>query len=50
MRSTPSSPPGGPTRSCDGDAKLAIATIDRIVDLLTEAPEINEFKHTTVPR
>jgi len=34
----------------DGDAKLAIATIDRIVDLLAEVPEINEFKHTTISR
>jgi hypothetical protein len=33
----------------DGDSQLALRTITRIVDLLTGWPELNEFKHTTVP-
>jgi hypothetical protein len=33
-----------------GDDKLAVATIDRVVDLLTGWPELNEFKHTSIPR
>jgi hypothetical protein len=32
-----------------GDAELATRTITRIIDLLTGWPELNEFKHTTVP-
>ena len=32
-----------------GDTDLATRTITRIVDLLTGWPELNEFKHTTVP-
>lgn len=33
-----------------GDGGLATRTIGRIIDLLGEAPELNEFKHTTVSR
>lgn len=33
-----------------GDAELARRTIGRVLDLLTAAPELNEVKHTTVPR
>jgi hypothetical protein len=32
-----------------GDADVARSTIDRVLDLVTEHPEINEYKHTTVP-
>ena len=32
-----------------GDATVASATIDRVLDLLTGHPEINEYKHTSVP-
>ncbi|HWD24023.1 MAG TPA: hypothetical protein VG368_01025 [Acidimicrobiales bacterium] len=32
-----------------GDAKLARSTIDRIFDLMTNHPEINEYKHTSLP-
>jgi len=30
------------------DAELARATIERILDLITTCPELNEFKHTTI--
>jgi protein-disulfide isomerase-like protein with CxxC motif len=33
-----------------GDAALATSTIERVVDLLTGWPELNEFKHTSIPR
>jgi hypothetical protein len=33
----------------DGHADVAIRTVERIVDLLTW-PELNEFKHTSIPR
>jgi len=33
----------------DGDAALATATIERVLGLL-DWPDLNEFKHTTVPR
>ena len=33
-----------------GDAGRARTTIDRILDLLTSWPELNEFKHTSIPR
>lgn len=33
-----------------GDAALARRTIDRVVDLLTSFPELNEFKHTSLKR
>lgn len=32
-----------------GDGALARSTIDRILDLMTNHPEINEFKHTSIP-
>jgi predicted DsbA family dithiol-disulfide isomerase len=32
-----------------GDDTVARATIDRVLDLITDHPEINEYKHTTVP-
>ena len=34
----------------EGDAKLAASNIERIVDLLREWPELNEFKYTRVNR
>ena len=33
-----------------GDADVAISTIERVVGLLTEWPDLNEFKHTRLPR
>jgi len=33
-----------------GDADLARRTVERTVDLLTGWPELNEFKHTSIPR
>ena len=33
-----------------GDAERARTTIERILDLLTTWPELNEFKHTSIPR
>jgi hypothetical protein len=33
----------------DGDTDKALRTVSRIVDLLTGWPELNEFKHTSVP-
>jgi len=33
----------------EGDSDLARSTIDRVLDLLTGHPEINEYKHTSVP-
>ncbi|MDA8291414.1 MAG: DsbA family protein [Actinomycetota bacterium] len=33
-----------------GDSKLAERTISRVLDLLVDAPELNEFKHTSIPR
>lgn len=33
-----------------GDATLAKRTVDRVLDLLSNAGELNEFKHTTIPR
>ena len=33
----------------NGDAELATATVNRVLDLLTAHPEINEYKHTSVP-
>jgi hypothetical protein len=33
-----------------GDAELARRSISRILTLLTEAPTLNEFKHTSIPR
>jgi DSBA-like thioredoxin domain len=33
-----------------GDAALATKTIERVIDLVTGWPELNEFKATTIPR
>ncbi|MEA3077840.1 MAG: hypothetical protein QOF60_2748 [Actinomycetota bacterium] len=33
-----------------GDGDLAVKTIDRVVDLVGGWPELNEFKHTSIPR
>ncbi len=32
------------------DAALAVATIDQVLELLARHPELNEFKHTSIPR
>lgn len=32
------------------DPAASIRTVERIVDLLTGWPELNEFKHTSIPR
>jgi len=32
------------------DPAASIASVDRILDLLTGWPELNEFKHTSIPR
>ena len=32
-----------------GDGALARATVDRALDLLVDHPELNEFKHTSIP-
>lgn len=32
-----------------GDAELATTTITRVVDLVAGFPELNEFKHTSIP-
>ena len=34
----------------EGDAATAIATIERILDLLEDHVELNEFKRTSIPR
>jgi hypothetical protein len=33
-----------------GDGELARTTIERVLDLLVDHPELNEFKHTSIPR
>ena len=33
-----------------GDVEVATRTIERIVDLVTGWPELNELKHTSIPR
>ena len=33
----------------EGDGALATTTVERVLDLLTW-PELNEFKHTSIPR
>lgn len=33
-----------------GDGELATTTIQRVVDLVGGFPELNEFKHTSIPR
>jgi hypothetical protein len=34
----------------EGDAAYAQKTVQRVIDLLVEAPELNEFKHTSLKR
>jgi hypothetical protein len=34
----------------EGDAALATTTIERVLDLMTGWVDLNEFKHTTIPR
>jgi 2-hydroxychromene-2-carboxylate isomerase len=34
----------------DADPEISIQTIERTVDLLSGWPELNEFKHTSIPR
>ena len=34
----------------DGDVEVATRTVERIVDLVTGWPELNELKHTSIPR
>lgn len=34
----------------EGDGALAARTIERVVDLAHGMPELNEFKHTSIPR
>jgi hypothetical protein len=34
----------------DGDADLAVRTVERVLDLLVGWPQLNEFKHTRVRR
>ena len=33
-----------------GDGQLAIQTVERVLDLLVGWPQLNEFKHTIIPR
>lgn len=34
----------------EGDAALATSTIERLLDLMVSWPELNEFKHSSIPR
>jgi protein-disulfide isomerase-like protein with CxxC motif len=34
----------------NGDAEAARTTIERVLDLVTGWPDLNEFKHTSIPR
>lgn len=34
----------------EGDGALASSTIERIIRLIGDMPELNEFKHTSIPR
>jgi protein-disulfide isomerase-like protein with CxxC motif len=34
----------------EGDVERARTTVERVLDLLTSWPELNEFKHTSIPR
>ena len=34
----------------EGDAELARGTVERVVDLVAGWPDLNEFKHTSIPR
>jgi len=33
-----------------GDAEIAVTTVERALDLAVSWPELNEFKHTSIPR
>lgn len=33
-----------------GDGVLATKTVDKVLELLTSHPELNEYKHTSIPR
>jgi hypothetical protein len=33
-----------------GDGALAVATIERVMELVSGHPELNEYKHTSIPR
>ncbi len=33
-----------------GDAQMARRTVDQVLDLLVRCPDLNEFKHTHIPR
>jgi hypothetical protein len=37
-------------RTPDGDGELARSSIERIIDLVGGWPDLNEFKHTSIPR
>ena len=34
----------------EGDGELARRTVERVVDLVAGWPDLNEFKHTSIPR
>jgi hypothetical protein len=34
----------------NGDTELARTTIERIIDMLDQWPQLNEFKHTSLTR
>jgi DSBA-like thioredoxin domain len=36
--------------TANGDGDLAIRTVDRVIDMLTGWPQLNEFKHTSIRR
>jgi hypothetical protein len=36
--------------AADGDAAASKAIVERLIDMLTGWPQLNEFKHTTIPR
>ena len=33
-----------------GDGALARSTVEAVLQLMADRPEINEFKHTSIPR
>jgi hypothetical protein len=33
-----------------GDGRVALQTVDRILELMEDHPELNEFKHTRLTR
>ena len=37
-------------RTPDGDGELARRSVERIIDLAQGWPDLNEFKHTSIPR